>query len=177
MKRVLLILGFTFALSWAQDEVETEVHAEWIFETETDDGFATSVIVGPDTTIYIGSYDGYIYALSPEGELKWKYTPFESGIDASRILRPAIGLDGNILITSNSTLYVLTPDGDIVWDYDTKGSWYTCPAIDSRGNVYVGGGRTLFSLTSDGEIRWKHKSKGNIDAQSVTPDGSIYFWS
>jgi len=43
---------------------------KWTFETGA--GIESSPVVGTDGTIYFGSHDGYLYAISRNGELKWK---------------------------------------------------------------------------------------------------------
>ena len=59
----------------------------------------SSPVVGVDGTIYIGSYDGNLYALKPNGPLKWN---FRTGGSASS---PAVGADG--------TVYVGSDDGNL----------------------------------------------------------------
>ena len=66
----------------------------------------SSAAVVTDGSIYFGCWDGYLYSLSPEGELRWKIRlgeiSVEQGIEAS----PAVGPDG--------VIYVGTWDG---WFY------------------------------------------------------------
>ncbi len=63
----------------------------WKFKTGS--AVDSSPAIGSDGTIYIGSHDGYVYAINPDGTLKWK---FQTGgpIDCS----PAINWDGTIYI-------------------------------------------------------------------------------
>ncbi|MGH9922764.1 MAG: PQQ-binding-like beta-propeller repeat protein, partial [Nitrososphaerales archaeon] len=51
----------------------------------------SSPAIGPDGTIYVGSYDSNLYALNPDGSLKCSFKAGEM-IDSS----PAIALDGTI---------------------------------------------------------------------------------
>jgi outer membrane protein assembly factor BamB len=66
----------------------------------------SSAAVVADGSIYFGCWDGNLYSLSPEGDLRWKIAlgdvSVEQGIEAS----PAVGPDG--------TIYVGTWDG---WFY------------------------------------------------------------
>jgi len=52
--------------------------------------------IGTDGTIYVGSHDHYLYAIKPDGTLKWKYET-GSGVDSS----PVIGEDGTIYVGSD----------------------------------------------------------------------------
>ncbi len=56
---------------------------------------SSSSAVGDDGTIYVGAYDGMLYAVNPDGSQKWTYKAGE-GLDSS----PAIGSDGTVYITS-----------------------------------------------------------------------------
>ena len=60
----------------------------------------SSPAVGGDGLIYVGSYDGHLYAINSEGVMEWR---FKTGgwIDSS----PVIGDDG--------TLYVGSEDGNL----------------------------------------------------------------
>lgn len=58
-----------------------------------DDGFTSSAAIGNDGTIYVGNYDGFVYAMNPDGTQKWRFN-VGGNIDSS----PAIGVDGNIYV-------------------------------------------------------------------------------
>jgi outer membrane protein assembly factor BamB len=47
-------------------------------------------------TVYIGSYDGILYAIKSNGKKKWKYTASFNPIFSS----PVIGSDGTLYIGS-----------------------------------------------------------------------------
>ncbi len=101
------------------------------------DGVESSPAIGPDGTIYFGSFDGALYALTDMGgyaDLKWK---FQTGgaIDAS----PTVDADGVIYIGSrDSTLYALYPDGTIKWTFEADDGFESSATIDDKGHVLVG---------------------------------------
>ncbi len=93
-----------------------------------------SPAIGSDGTIYIGSNDKNVYAINPDGTLKWKYTT-GNYIYGS----PAIGSDGTIYIGSNDkNVYAINPDGTLKWKYTTGNYIYGSPAIGSDGTLYIG---------------------------------------
>ena len=67
----------------------------------------SSPVVGGDGTVYIGSADHNLYALHPDGSLKWKY-PAGGEILSS----PALCADGTVYVGSlNNMLHAIKPDG------------------------------------------------------------------
>jgi len=108
---------------------------KWSFPM--DDGAESSPAIGHDGTVYIGSYDGHLYAIEDqdvEGVLKWT---FETGgwVDGS----PAVDGCGTIYVGSrDSHLYAINPDGTLRWKMKTGDGIESSPAIDDRGILYVG---------------------------------------
>lgn len=108
---------------------------KWVFETE--DGVESSPAIGPDGTIYFGSYDGYLYAVEDKetyGMLKWKFKTNDA-IDGS----PIIDGDGVIYFGSrDNILYSLYPNGTIKWTFQAEGGFSSSPSIDDNGFLYIG---------------------------------------
>ena len=155
----------------------------------------SSPAIGPDGTIYIGSYDGNLYALTQNGnslDIKWK---FQTGgiIESS----PAIGADGTVYVGSfDNNVYAIAgnqPDPNNVqpiWVFPAGGPVQASPAIDKQGFVYIGGtdiDHNLYKLDGlDGSLVWTYTTGGGIQtAPALTPDerivivgsldGSVYF--
>lgn len=123
---------------------------KWSFDME--DGTESSPAIGgpKGRTIYVGSYDGNLYAIQDEGNegvLKWK---FQTGgwIDGS----PTVDGGGTIYVGSrDSTLYAINPDGTLRWSFDTGGEIEASPTIDDRGILYIGNfNGNFFALGSGG---------------------------
>ena len=94
----------------------------------------SSPAVAADGTIYFGSYDYYLYALSPSGVLKWKY-PTESYVESS----PAVTTNGTIYFGSDDYyLYALSPNGSLKWKFLAGDYIDSSPALSSDGTVFVG---------------------------------------
>jgi outer membrane protein assembly factor BamB len=128
---------------------------KWKFKTNGNTGFGPTI--GPDGTIYQGSWDGYFYALNQDGTLKWKYKT------AGKVSYPAsIDKNGTIYLGGgdahaglDSNLYAFNPDGSLKWKYDTKAMRVGSPAIGPDGLIYVAAAPSLFVLDSDGNLKWK----------------------
>jgi outer membrane protein assembly factor BamB len=108
---------------------------KWSFDTE--DGVESSPAIGPDGTIYFGSYDNHLYAVTDngsEGVLKWKF-PTDDSIDGS----PTVDGDGVIYFGSrDSKLYALYPNGTVKWTFQAGDGFECSPTIDDKGYLYIG---------------------------------------
>jgi len=142
-------------------------------------GEAPSPVVGADGTIYMGSDDNKLYALNPDGTLKWFY-------QTSRAIRssPAMGTNGTIYITSeDGRLYALDENGTLRWTFDNVYA-YPSPAIGPDGTIYVGSLDSYFvslsALHENGDLKWSFNTKlpplcGIDSCPAIGPDGTIYF--
>ena len=117
---------------WA---VDSEGILKWTFGTG--DGVESSPAIGPDGTVYFGSYDSCLYAVSDSGGeavLQWKFCT-NGPVDCS----PAVDGDGIIYFGSrDSTVYALYPDGSIKWTFQADGAFESSPTIDGKGHLYIG---------------------------------------
>jgi outer membrane protein assembly factor BamB len=77
----------------------------------------SSPAVADDGTIYFGSRDRKLYAVTPQGKQKWTFAT-GAWIDSS----PAIGADGTVYFGSwDANFYALNPDGSEKWKFPTGG--------------------------------------------------------
>jgi hypothetical protein len=77
---------------------------------------------------------GYLFAVSTQGELHWKY-PIPKGTMSS----PLIDGEGSIYIGGEDKfLYAMSDTGALSWRYESSGIIRSSPAIDSVGNLYIG---------------------------------------
>ena len=114
-----------------------------------------------NNTIYIGSDDNYVYALNPDGTLKWRYQTGDIVFSS-----PAIDSDGVIYIGSEDNyVYALNPDGTLKWSYKT-GDWVdSSPAVADDGTIYVGSNDGyLYALNPDGTLKWRYQTGNKVDS-------------
>ena len=102
----------------------------------------STAAISTDGTIYVGSNSGspnsgVLYALNPDGTLKWNYTiggtwTVSGGITDS----PVIGADGIIYVGSlDGNIYAINPDGTVKWKYYIGSTIYNL-ALSNR-TLYV----------------------------------------
>ncbi|AKB37164.1 cell surface protein [Methanosarcina siciliae C2J] len=132
--------------------------------------------IGSEGTIYVGSNDNKIYALNPDGTLKWNYTTGDYVYGS-----PAIASDGTIYVGSKDyNLYALNPDGTLKWNYTTGSYVYGSPTIGSDGTIYCGSSdKKVYALNPDGTLKWNYTTGGNIyySTPAIGSDGTIYIGS
>ena len=161
---------------------------KWKYNTE-DEMYSTPAI-GPDGTIYLGSYYyGRVYAMNPNGTLKWEYQTEwyadNDGIDSS----PVVGPDGTIYIQSDNFndsdgvikpvgyLNALNPNGTLKWKYQTGGG-APSPVIGSDGTIYVeSSDDNLYALNFNGTLKWKYPINCCWSSPAIGSDGTVYVGS
>jgi hypothetical protein len=145
---------------------------KWRFETGI---IHSSPAIDDKGNLYVGGYNDYFYAISPDGTIKWKY---ETG-DHIRS-SPAIGKSGTVYFGSwDDYLYALNPNGTLKWKYKT-GNWIdSSPAVGEHGTIYVGSDDNyLYALNPDGTLKWKYETGSVIrSSPAVGIDGTIYVGS
>jgi len=122
-------------------------YLQWVYPV----GSSTSTpAIGTDSTIYVGSYDSNLYAINPNGTLKWKYQTGDT-IESS----PAVGTDGVIYVGSNDNkVYAINPGGTLKWSYSTGGDVVSSPAVGTNSTVYVGSyDGNLYAINKDGTLK------------------------
>jgi len=143
---------------------------KWRFKTEN--SIRSSPAIGADGTIYVVSWDGYLYAIDPDGTEKWRFEATDF-IDSS----PAIGADGTIYVGSTDHyLYAINPDGREKWRFKTGNEIYSSPAIGADGTIYVGSrDGYLYAINPDGTFKWAVETGGAIyTSPAIGADGTIY---
>jgi hypothetical protein len=92
--------------------------------------------VGADGTIYTLDVNGHLYALTPDGGLKWIFNrapgPGRQSVD--------VGADGTIYFASGNVLYAVNPNGTQKWrvaDEISYGAFESGPNVGPDGNVYA----------------------------------------
>ena len=137
--------------------------------------FCSSPTLGADGTIYIGSWNGNLYAINPNGTQKWAF-PTEEYIWSS----PTLGTDGTIYVGSNDeNLYAVNPDGTLQWAFPTGGPIFASPTLGADGTIYVGScDHNLYAIDPDGTPRWAFPTGDRIySSAALGADGTIYVGS
>jgi outer membrane protein assembly factor BamB len=133
--------------------------------------------IASDGTVYAASWDGKLYALSPD--LSIVFWSFPTGGQIRR--GPAIGPDGTIYMGSlDSTLYAINPDGSEKWRFKTSHEVWSYPA-PTEDAVYFGSvDRYMYAVNPhDGSELWRFGPLGDWpgDGVAIMDDGTLVFGS
>jgi WD40 repeat protein len=139
------------------------------------EGYVNCLDVTDDTEcIMAGSYDTFIYCLSRQGSLNWKYETkgIVSCISINNFVK-------RILVGSHDrSVYCFDYEGDLAWTFSTKDKVLTCATFLQNGRPYYLVGSTdwtLYCLDEDGNEIWKHRAKGSILSIKSDEDGEKIF--
>jgi outer membrane protein assembly factor BamB len=107
-------------------------------------------------------------------KLKWKYK--QNG----GLFLHAIGIDGTIYMSSDSSVTAINPEGTLKWKFKTAGGpGWSSPAVGADGTVYIGTNDSLlYAINQNGTLKWTYKTGGKIYSfTTIGYDGTIYIRS
>jgi outer membrane protein assembly factor BamB len=165
-----------------------------VWRFATGEAVLASPAVARDGTIYVGSYDRNLYALRPDGTIKWTfplpppiyiYFATYTGIFGS----PALGADGTVyLAAENGRLHAINPTNGLQkWEYPTmymENAIYSDPAVGPDGTIYFAFYEALspaptadhlVALNPNGTRKWGYRTPAPIFSDpTVGLDGTVY---
>lgn len=146
---------------------------KWRFRTNG--RIYSSPVIGADGTIYIGSDDGCIYALTQDGKEKWRHIT-DGSIHATPLVVDGMGIYCG---SEDKHLYALDMNGSLLWKFKTGDYVYSSVCMGPDGTLYVGSqDNNLYAVHPDGREKWRFTTKGRINSSpAMSPLGMIYFGS
>lgn len=135
----------------------------------------TAPAIHPARLIIVGTIEGTLIALRPNGEIAWE-------------VRLGGAIEGAASIDDEGHIHVGTARGEIVqvdlmghvkWRYATGDEVRATPAVARDGTIIVGSyDGHVYALQPDGTLRWKVATGGRVRASArVDADGRIYVGS
>jgi outer membrane protein assembly factor BamB len=117
--------------------------------------------------------DNWLYALSQDGALQWKF-------ETEKALWAAPAFDGtNVYLPSmDHFLYALNSQGgQEIWKVDLGGAIVHSPLLSEEGVLYVGtlGKEVVAVDASDGSVLWRFPTEKEVWGTPVLNEGVIFF--
>ncbi len=182
-KKILasVVVAICLALAAGPAVAQTPGTIKWNFVTAKN--VESSPSLGPDGTIYFGSYDGNLYAINPDGSKKYQFPMGTIGRSSFLVTsQPYTTIIGG---GYGGIIYGFDPNGLIPkWSYDLGYPLYGSPVLGGStiylapfsmkwGKYYPGQVIALF--VPDGTFRWQFQTVGQtISSGAVGQDGTIY---
>lgn len=127
-------------------------------------------VVAADGTVYSVDAYSHLYALSPDGALKW----VARGAGGGGV---AVGPDGTVYTGSESAIKAYSSDGTLKWTFNQNpiALFFVGLSVGPDGNIYAVSteGLGAFSLTPQGTLRWAVPE--NYDGRTPVIYGEIVF--
>lgn len=155
---------------------------KWRFTTSNENNATPTV--GGDGTIYTRDRNSQLYAVRPDGSLKWGKSISSTWLAQSASV--ALGADGTVYVGTDQAVEARRPaDGSLIWSWSPSSYPYftATPAIAADGTLYVAttspSNRTLWAVNPDGTTKWSYAVSGgayNIQNSSaaVAADGTVF---
>ncbi|HSP14996.1 MAG TPA: IPT/TIG domain-containing protein [Thermoanaerobaculia bacterium] len=152
----------------------------WRFQADADYIQSRPAVAG-DGTVYAIDVYGHLYALAPDGALRWIFNATLTGFG-----NVSVGPDGTIYTGSTSSIFALAPDGTLKWQFQQNPGAFILlgPNVGPDGNIYAVAtqGMGVFSLTPQGSLRWsvpENYSRPIVELQEIVfappPASRLYF--
>jgi len=155
----------------------------WTFGTsEPDDYFFAGAAPAPDGTVYAATVAGTVYAIGPDGRLRWQApVPDRDEIRTE----PVFDAAGNLYVgTDGDYLCVMPPGGTFRVVYEALDIVTSTVAVSSAGTAYfLPDDGTLYACGADHRMLWRQdvatedKDIYYSSSPTIGPDGTVYVGS
>ncbi len=160
----------------------TKGKKRWAFGADEETYFFPAPVLDEQNNILIGGSDGFIYALRPDGRLRWRIpVPDEDEIRTEIVYGP----DGTMYFgTDGYYICAKTETGRIRIIYEANDVVCATPAVSDSGTVYIlPDDGTFYAFTASGrilfkqDIAWEDKDLYYTSSPAIGPDGTVYIGS
>jgi outer membrane protein assembly factor BamB len=141
---------------------------------ETGNCSFSSPTIAPDGTVFIGSNDGKLYAVSADGHIRMTLAT-GGGVASS----PTLGADGTLYVgTDHKTVVVVSPSGQVIRELLTDGPVRGAVAATPTGDVLVPSeDGSIDAFDAHGALLWKTKTTSVIESSpEKQADESDAWW-
>jgi len=166
----------------------------WAYTTS--DAITSSPVLDREGNLYIGSLDGALYSLDPQGQLRWRV---QAPPSAAMHTSPALSLDEQTVYTAYTqscggpfggsscptipfALWAIdATTGVVSWSFDLAHPVWGSPAVDPvHGNIVfadfaISGDSHVYSVSPQGQENWRQPIQSYSNGvPSFGLDGSVY---
>jgi outer membrane protein assembly factor BamB len=135
----------------------------------------TAPAIHPAPLVIIGTTEGTLIALRPDGKTAWEVA-LGGAIEGAA----SVDDDGRIYVgTGRGEIVQLDESGAVKWRFKTGDEVRGTPAVARDGTIIVGSyDRQVYAIKPNGSLRWKVATGGRVRASArIDADGRIYVGS
>lgn len=148
--------------------------AEPVWEYEHNDGVAVRLAADAEGHAYVGTSEGTVHRVDPEGDQVWTYDGHDDNIRSL-----TVDDEGNVYTaSSDGETHKIDSTGERVWVYSGYEGGPLGVAVDLDGFVYgsgAGADSKVHKIDPDGAPVWQYDElPGNISEIAVDADGYVY---
>lgn len=119
---------------------------------------AAAASVAPDGAVCVGTVDGYVHGLGPDGSFRWSHS-----VRGAVTRRPHFAGQRWFIATSAQRIYALNRDGSLSWVFKLFSPVVTELASDASGAIYfVAADHFLYGLTARGAVSLRTRFRPGI---------------
>lgn len=126
--------------------------------------------VGADGSVCIGTADGYVHLLGPDGSFRWSHS-----VRGAVIQRPVLAGQLWLVATSAERIYALTEQGTLYWVFRPPSAVASELAAEATGTAYfVGADHFLYGITAHGGVSLRSPFGQPKAGPRVSSDGTVW---
>jgi hypothetical protein len=126
--------------------------------------------VGSDGSVCVGTADGYVHLLGPDGSFRWSHS-----VRGAVTQRPILAGQLWLVATSAERIYALTAQGTLYWVFRPPSEVASELAADAVGIAYfVGADHFLYGITAHGGVSLRSPFGQPKAGPCAGPDGTVW---
>ncbi len=163
-----------YGTRWSEAVGPQEPTIAWTFEDP--DGFSGGPAIASDGTVFAASNGGILYALRPDGSVRWQIA-----LPAPAVGAPGLGINGEVYVAdSQGGLSAFSAEWDSLWYFlpDNAKKTTAGPVVAPDGTIYYVLGANVQAISPDGEGLWNVQALQAGSSNSplkIDPGGKFLF--
>ncbi len=153
-------------------EMPEEKRLDWSLKTGEEIRGSATFAGG---TIYVGSYDGNVYAIDDsDGSVRWRFKT-QNGI----VSRPAVQSEMVVFGSEDKTIYAVSrSSGRAIWTFRTNDKVRSSPFVDDKSVIIGSDDGHVYRLDrSRGVVTWRYKTFAPVRSSPIQVDDKVLFGS
>jgi hypothetical protein len=109
---------------------------------------SAAATVAPDGSVCVGTVDGYVHGLGPDGSFRWSHS-----VRGAVTRRPHFAGQRWFIASSAQRIYALNRDGSLSWVFKLFSAVESELTSDEKGTIYfIAADHFLYGLTAHGAV-------------------------